>query len=94
MTSGAGLYKKTGLLPERLALLAVAFMVGLAVMAVVEYLRWERLDTQTLKELSVEQGRAITHAAAYWRKGKIVKVKLRGPDINEVRYFDGRIETQ
>lgn len=66
----------------------------LLVMAIIEACRWERLDSKTLAEFSSEQGHTITSAAAYWRKGKIVKVKLRGPDINEVRYFDGRIETQ
>lgn len=66
----------------------IAFMVALSV----EWARWEWVDADTLRELSTEQGRTITYAAAYWRAGKIVKVRLRGPDIDEVRYFDGRVE--
>lgn len=43
-----------------------------------------------LAELSAEQGKTITYAAARWQRGKIVKVVLRGPGLRETRYFDGR----
>lgn len=57
---------------------------------------WEHLDRTTRKALSEEQfqGRTLMDVAAYWRNGKVEKVRIFGPRIYEVRYFDGRIEKQ
>lgn len=66
----------------------------LGLLKVADVMRWETLDSETLAQLSAEQGHVIDYAAAYWKNGKIMKLRIKGPAIDEVRYFDGRIEKQ